>query len=58
MRNVLFNFAIAFTMTSVFVVLFWSVQIGAAVSATARAKTGTYAVASDQYLPIKLQPVY
>jgi hypothetical protein len=59
MRNALFNFAIAVTMTSVFVVMFWGVQVGAAATVAARAKTGTYAVTSDHYIPIhRLQPVY
>ena len=60
MRNALFNFTIAVTMTAVFVVMFWGVQIGAAATAAARAKAGTYAaVTSDHYMPIqRLQPVY
>ena len=59
MRNALFNFVIAVTMTTVFVVMFWGGQVGAAATAAARAKTGTYAVTSDHYMPIqRLQPVY
>jgi hypothetical protein len=59
MRNALFNFAIAVTMTSVFVVMFWAGLAGTAASAAARAKTETYAVTSDHYMPIqRLQPVY
>jgi hypothetical protein len=59
MRNALFNFAIAVTMTTVFVVMFWGVQVGAAATAAARAKTGTFAATSDYYMPIqRLQPVY
>jgi hypothetical protein len=59
MRNALFNFAIAVTMTTVFVVMFWGVQVGASAAAAARAKIGTYAVTSDHYMPIqRLQPVY
>jgi hypothetical protein len=59
MRNALFNFAIAVTMTTVFVVMFWGVQVGASAAATTGAKTGIYAVTSDHYMPIqRLQPVY
>ena len=59
MRNALFNFAIAVTMTTVFVVMFWGVQLGAAATAATGAKTGAYAVTSDHYTPIqRLQPVY
>ena len=57
MRNAVFNFAIAFAMSSVFVTMF-GVQVGAA-TAAARMKTGAYAVMSGQYASIqKLQPVY
>ena len=59
MRNALFNFAIAVTMTTMFVVMFWGVQVGTSAAAATRAKTGTYAVTSDHYTPIqRLQPVY
>jgi hypothetical protein len=61
MRNILFNLAIAFTMTSVFVVMFWAVQVGDTVTAAraAGASAGTYAVSADQYMPIRsLEPVY
>jgi hypothetical protein len=58
MRKALFNFAIAVTMTAVFVVMFWGVQVGAAATAATRAKAD-YAVPSDHYMPIqRLQPVY
>jgi hypothetical protein len=59
MRNALFNFAIAVTMTTVFVVMFWGLQVSASAAAATRAKTGTFAVTSDHYVPIqRLQPVY
>ena len=59
MRNALFNFAIAVTMTTVFVVMFWGVQVGAAATVAARAKAESYAVTSDHYMPFqRLQPVY
>ena len=59
MRNALFNFAIAVMMTTVFVVMFWGIQVGASAATVVRAKTGTYAVTSDHYMPIqRLQPVY
>jgi hypothetical protein len=60
MRNTLSNFAIAFTMSTVFVVMFWGIQVGAYAAAAAhQAKTGTYAVTSDPYMPIqRLEPVY
>jgi hypothetical protein len=59
MRNALCNFAIAFTMSTVFVVMFWGVQVGAYAAAAVQAKTGTYAVTSDHYMPIqRLEPVY
>ena len=58
MRNRLFNVAIAATMASLFVAMFWA-QVGSIATAFARAQTGTYAVTSGPYLPIKsLQPVY
>jgi len=57
MRNAVFNFAIAFAMSSVFVTMF-GVQVGAA-TAAARMKTGAYAVMSGQHMSIqRLQPVY
>jgi len=57
MRNAVFNFAIAFAMSSVFVTMF-GVQVGAA-TAAARTKTGAYAVMSGQRMSIqRLQPVY
>jgi hypothetical protein len=57
MRNAVFNFAIAFAMSSVFVTIF-GVQVGAA-AAAARMKTGAYAVMSGQHMSIqRLQPVY
>jgi uncharacterized membrane protein YqgA involved in biofilm formation len=59
MRNALFDFAIAVTMTTVFVVMLWGVQVGASAATAVRVKTGTYAVTSDHYMPIqRLQPVY
>jgi hypothetical protein len=59
MRKALFNFAIAVTMTTAFVVMFWGLQVGAFAAAATRAKTGTYAVTSDHYMPIqRLEPVY
>ena len=58
MRNAVFHFAIAVAMTSVFVTMFW-VQVGGAVTAAARTKTGVYAVMSGQHMSIqRLEPVY
>ena len=55
MRNLFFNVAVAATMASLFVVIFWVAQAGAAETvAAARVKTETYAVSSNSYLPIQL----
>jgi hypothetical protein len=57
MKNLL-HVAVAVTMASLFVVMFWA-QVGGVATAFARGKMGTYAVTSSPYLPIKsLQPVY
>ena len=57
MRN-LFYAALAATMASLFVAMFWA-QVGSIATAFARVQMGTYAVTSGPYMPIKsLQPVY
>jgi hypothetical protein len=56
MDNVRF-FAIAVAMTSVFVVMFWAVQVGGAATAAARAKAGPYATVTSGSTQ-RLQPVY
>jgi hypothetical protein len=56
MRNLLFNVAIAATMVSLFVVVFWA-QVGGIATAFARSKAGTYAFTSSPYVQ-RLQPVY
>ena len=57
MRN-LINVAIAATMASLFVVMFWA-QVGVIATAVAQAKPETYAATSNPYLPIQmLEPVY
>jgi hypothetical protein len=57
MHSILFKFAIAITMTSVFVVMFWAVQVGGAATAAARAKAGPYAAVTSGSIQ-RLQPVY
>jgi hypothetical protein len=55
MRNPFFDIAVAATLASLFVVMFWAVQVGGvATAAAAQAKTETYAVSSNSYLPIQL----
>ena len=49
-----FNVVVAATMASLFVVIFWVAQVGAAATAAAAVKTETYAVSSNAYLPIQL----
>jgi len=57
MKNLL-NGAVAGTMASLFVVMFWA-QLGGIATAFARAKAESHAVASDHYTLIqRLQPVY
>jgi hypothetical protein len=56
MRNLLFNVAIPAAMASLFIAMFWA-QVGGIATAFARAKMGTYAVASSPYIQ-RLQPVY
>jgi hypothetical protein len=56
MRNGVFNFAIAFAMSSVFVTMF-GVQVGAA-TAAARMKTGAYAAITSDMSIQRLHPVY
>jgi hypothetical protein len=55
-RNLLFNVAIAATMVSLFVVVFWA-QVGGIATAFARSKAGTYAFTSSPFIQ-RLQPVY
>jgi len=57
MRNAVFNFAVAVTMTSVFVTMFW-LQVGSVATAAARTKTETYAVITSGMSIQRLQPVY
>jgi len=57
MHSILFEFAIAITMTSVFVVMFWAVQVGGAATAAARAKAGPYACGTSGSIQ-RLQPGY
>jgi hypothetical protein len=58
MRNLITNLALAATMATLFVVMFWA-QVGAIATAAAGAKTETYAVTPNPYLQIRiLQPVY
>ena len=57
MKNLL-NGAVAGTMASLFIVMFWA-QLGGIATAFARAKAESHAVASDHYTLIqRLQPVY
>jgi hypothetical protein len=54
----LITVAIAATMASLFVVMFWA-QVGVIATAVAQAKPETYAATSNPYLPIQmLEPVY
>ena len=57
MRNAVFNFAVAVTMTSVFVTMFW-LQVGSVATAAAPTKTGTYAVITSGTSIQRLQQVY
>jgi hypothetical protein len=59
MRNLITNFAIAATMTSLFVAML-GVQVGGIATAAIAAKTETtYAVSSNPYLPIQMiEPAY
>ena len=57
MRNFI-KVAIVATMASLFAVMFWT-QVGVIATAVARAKSETYPVTSNPYLPIqRFEPVY